>query len=377
MSENMEILKIEKQFTEKMHNKSGTKTYIVLIMKAMHNEMIQFVIAICIFFLLLLTSCAGRDMRPDTVIAQHSTEMKRTDILNKEMVQKSILFQQSTATDYRVGPEDLLEINVFQAKELDTVARINASGSIKLPLVDKVDAAGRTVSELESIITEKYRKYLSEPVIGIFIREYRSQQITVLGSVHKPGVYYITGQKSLLELLSMAGGLSTDAGDICIIQRNALPNPREDQTTDNLVIDLDQLVIKGQIALNIPMHSGDVILVPKSGIFFVDGAVRGPGSFPLKGRTTFTQAISMAKGLSGDATKSDIKIYRDTGKQERDIITLDYEDVLQGKLQDIELKDKDVIIVSSSGLKRFIGGLAGYFNFGGFGFTGLRPGVGF
>ncbi|MEW6003566.1 MAG: hypothetical protein AB1638_13095, partial [Nitrospirota bacterium] len=91
---------------------------------------------------------------------------------------------------------------------------------------------------------------------------------------------------------------------------------------------------------------------------------------------TFSQAISMAKGLSMDATKSDIKLYRDTGKQERDAITIDYDDVLQGKIQDIELKDKDVIIVSSSGFKRFVGGLAGYFNFGYFGFSGVRPGTG-
>ncbi|MDQ7788243.1 MAG: SLBB domain-containing protein, partial [Thermodesulfovibrionales bacterium] len=145
---------------------------------------------------------------------------------------------------------------------------------------------------------------------------------------------------------------------------------------DNIVIDLDQLLIKGQVAFNIAMNAGDVILVPKSGIFFVDGAVKNPGSFPLKGKMTFTQAISLAKGFGVDAKKSDIKIYRDTGKQERDVITIDYDDVLDRKLPDIEMKDKDVIIVTSSTLKRIYGGLAGYFNFGYFGFTGVRPGAG-
>jgi hypothetical protein len=85
----------------------------------------------------------------------------------------------------------------------------------------------------------------------------------------------------------------------------------------------------------------------------------------------------MAKGLGLDAMKSDIKIYRDTGKQERDVITIDYDEVLDRKVPDIEVKDKDVIIVTSSNFKRFIGGLIGYFNFGYFGFSGVRPGTGF
>jgi polysaccharide export outer membrane protein len=348
----------------------------MMIIKKIQNEMLQVVITICVFFLLVLTSCAGRELQPEAMLAQHAPETK-TDKLNTEITQKSILFQKtSSAADYKIGPEDLLEVTVFQAKELDTIARVSASGFIKLPLIDKVEASGRTTSELESVITEKFKIYLSEPVVGVFIREYRSQQITVLGSVRTPGVYYVSGQKSLLELLSLAGGLSGDAGDICIVQRNATGNQQEHQSTDNIVIDLDQLLIKGQVGFNIAMNAGDVILVPKSGLFFIDGAVKNPGSFPLKGKITFTQAISLAKGLSLDAKTSDIKIYRDTGKQERDVITLDYDDILDRKLPDIEIKDKDVIIVSSSTLKRIYGGLAGYFNFGYFGFSGVRPGAG-
>lgn len=348
------------------------------MIRSLKNEMIQSLLALTAFLLLLfLSSCAGRDIRPEALIAQHTSETK-TERLNAEILQKSTAFQKmSSAADYIIGPEDLLEITLFQAKELDTVARVSASGFIKLPLIDKVEASGHTTSELESIIAEKFKTYLSEPVVGIFIREYRSQQITVLGSVQKPGVYYVSGQRSLLELLSLAGGLSGDAGDICIVQRSTPSDAVDQQTTSNMVVDLDQLLIKGQIAFNIPMHAGDVILVPKSGIFFVDGAVRSPGSFPLKGKMTFTQAISMAKGLDMDATKSDIKIYRDSGKQERDVITIDYDEVLERKIPDVEIKDKDVIIVSSSSFKRFLGGLAGYFNFGYFGFSGVRPGVGF
>ena len=212
----------------------------MLIIETIRNEMLQVVIVICIFILLLLTSCAGRDVRPEAVLAQHATETK-TDRLNTEITRKSMVFQKtSSVADYKIGPEDLLEITVFQAKELDTVARVSASGFIKLPLIDKVEASGRTTSELESVLTEKFKTFLSEPVVGVFIRDYRSRQVTVLGSVQKPGVYYVSGNRSLLELLSLAGGLSADAGDICIVQRSSAENPRENQATDNIVIDLDQ-----------------------------------------------------------------------------------------------------------------------------------------
>ncbi len=342
----------------------------VMIKIIIQNEMIQGVIAISIFFLLLLTSCAGNNVRTESVLLQHASSDTKPDRLNMELTQKSTQLKKSfSSADYKIGHEDLLEITVFQAKELDTVVRVSASGYIKLPLIDKIEATGLTVYELESLISEKYRTYLADPVVSVFIKEYRSQQIAVLGSVNHAGVFYVSGQRSLLDLLSLDGCLSQDAGDICIIQRNTPSDPQNNQTSNNIVVDLDHLLLKGQVDLNLPMYSGDVILVQKSGLFFVDGAVNSPGSFPLKGKMTITQAISMAKGMSYEAIKSDVKIYRDNGKPERDLITLDYDSILDRKSHDVELKDKDIIIVSSSGLKKFVKGIAGYFNFGFFGLS--------
>jgi protein involved in polysaccharide export with SLBB domain len=162
----------------------------------------------------------------------------------------------------------------------------------------------------------------------------------------------------------MAGGLNPDAGDVCIIQKTSGGDQKGNQQIQSMVIDLDQLLIKGDIGLNIPVSSGDVIHVPQAGIFFVDGGVNGPGSFPLKGKITFTQAISMAKGFNYEAVQSDVKIYRDTGKPEREMITVDYNSILDGKSMDVEIKDKDVIIVSKSGLKGFVGKLTTGLSFG-------------
>ncbi len=344
--------------------------------KTIQDELFKGIIITMVFLLLLLTSCAGTGnaVRPGSTLIQQTSSGTKAEKLNMELTQKSIELQKKTfsTADYKIGPEDLLEIKVFQASELDTVARVSASGFIKLSLIDKIEAAGLTVYEVESLICKKLEKYLTEPVVSVFIKEYRSQQIAVLGSVKNPGVYYVTGQRSLLDLLSMAGGLNQDAGDICILQRTSGNNHQDNQHVEKTVVDLSQLLIKGNFDLNIPLYSGDVLHVPQAGIFFVDGAVQSPGSYQLKSKLTFTQAISMAKGLNYEALRSDMKIYRDNGKPEREVIAIDYDSILGGKSPDVEIKDKDIIIISRSGIKSFIKGIAATLNFGIFS-LGARP----
>lgn len=356
-----------------------------MLIKTIKNELFQGIFAISIFILLLLTSCAGNELRPETLILQQASTETKADKLNLKLSQTGAELKKAfSVSDYKIGPDDLLEIHVFQVSDLNTIARVSATGHIKMALIDKIEAAGLTVAEVESLICKKLEKFLKEPAVTVFIKEYRSQQIAVLGSVKSPGVYYVTGQRYLLDLLSMAGGLSQDAGDVCIIQKTGSgkniggeSEPADEGNIEQIVIDLNALLVNGRIDLNLPLASGDVIHVPEAGIFFVDGAVNSPGSFKLKKKMTLAQALSMAKGLSYHAVRSDIKIYRESNKGERDVLTIDYDDILNMKIPDIELKDKDIIIVSGSGFKRFIGGLAGYFNFGYFGFSGVRPGSGF
>jgi len=348
----------------------------------MKNDLFQSFILIVIFILLLLSSCAGPGTQHDAIISKYDAQVRneeatpgKSEILNTELSQKGQELRKAySSADYKIGPEDLLEIDVFQVPELKTTARVSAKGYIKLPLTDSIEASGLSVAELESLIAKRLEKYVTEPVVGVFVKEYRSQQISVLGAVKDPKVYYATGQRYLLDMLSMAGGLSLEAGTICIVQRVSQGDTAgKEATTEKIVIDLNKLLIDGNADLNIPVQGGDVVQVPKSGIFFVDGAVGGSGEYNLKNKITFTQAISMAKGLSDSAMHSDIRIYRDTGKPEKEVITLDYDAVLNGQEKDIEIKDKDIIIVSSSGLKRFFSKLTagigmGMFRVGGAGF---------
>lgn len=111
------------------------------------------------------------------------------------------------ADDYRIGPQDLIEIQVFGIDNLKREVRVNSKGSISLPLIGTVVLGGLTGQEAEALIASMYEKdYLRDPQVSVFIKEFTSQRITVEGAVAKPGVYPIRGQTTLLQAIAIAGG---------------------------------------------------------------------------------------------------------------------------------------------------------------------------
>lgn len=114
--------------------------------------------------------------------------------------------------DYRIGPQDLLELQVFGIDALNRTVRVNSRGSISLPLVGLVPAAGLTSEQLEEALAAKLAKdYLQNPQVSVFIKEFTSQRVTVEGAVKKPGVYPLKGRTSLLQTLATAEGLTSVA----------------------------------------------------------------------------------------------------------------------------------------------------------------------
>lgn len=110
-------------------------------------------------------------------------------------------------TDYKIGPNDLLDVEVFGVEQLKRTVRVNSSGQVSLPLIGPVSVAGLLPTEAEARIAHRYsEKYLQDPQVSIFIREFTSQRITVDGAVARPGIYPLTGQMTLLRALAMAGG---------------------------------------------------------------------------------------------------------------------------------------------------------------------------
>lgn len=118
------------------------------------------------------------------------------------------------SADYKVGPQDLLEISVFQVADLNRTVRVNTGGEISLPLIGVVQAGGRTVQQVQDDIAHKLtEKYLQNPQVSVFVKEFTSQRVTLEGAVAKPGIYPLTGQTSLLQTIAMAGGLN-DMADL-------------------------------------------------------------------------------------------------------------------------------------------------------------------
>ena len=210
------------------------------------------------------------------------------------------------AADYRIGARDLLEVRVFDLEQLDASVRVTEAGTISLPMIGELQASGLTRVELEGEIEEALTRYVNEPQVSVFIREYQSQRFSVIGAVRSPGPYDMVGQTTLLEALSMAGGIDTaDAAGTITVLRAGLSGPP-------LEIDLDVLLNEGNLSYNIEVNRGDTInVVPKQSYFiYVYGRVRQPGSYELRESVTLLQAISMGGGVADRAQKKKVRILR-------------------------------------------------------------------
>jgi len=332
----------------------------------MQFGIIFFILSIC-----FLSGCGGASTAAHPSSTAIQAANRGTNKFNEALMMSAVTQQSSIEDSYLIGPEDVLEIEAYNVEELKKTVRVNSQGDIALPLVGVIHVKGLTASEVEQFIAKKLDKYVQETAVTVFIKEYKSQRISVIGAVNKPNVFAVTGQRYLLDMLMMAEGLAKEAGSICYVIRPILKHsPTERSTT--MVIDLDELLVGGNLTLNIPVFAGDAIHVPKGGLIFVDGSVKVPGAYSFRSRTTtLVQAISMAQGMNADAALSDIKIFRDNGKGEREAIPADYDAIRNGEQPDILLSENDIIIVPQSGVKNFFNGfvstLKGFISFG------LRP----
>jgi polysaccharide export outer membrane protein len=246
--------------------------------------------------------------------------------------------------DYRIGSKDLLEIRVFELPELSQTVRVSEDGSVSLSLLGKVEVAGLTAQELEkklaSILDQKYTKAAH---VTVFVKEY--QKVAVIGAVGKPGNYELVGPTTLLQVISQAGGLTSDALNELYVFRQG-----EGGKKTRIVINLEELTINGDQNLNIDLQPNDVVNIPVDRMLtvFVYGEVKNPGAilFKQSKRVTLLQAIAQAGGTTEWASKSRVMIKRKnktTGKEMK--IPLNLKDIITGKKSDIILEEGDIVIV--------------------------------
>jgi polysaccharide export outer membrane protein len=257
-----------------------------------------------------------------------------------------------TDHDYRLGPGDVVKIEAPQAPEINGLSvRISGPGTVNLPLVGEMRLGGLTTSEGEQALAQHLGRYIHTPQVSLFVSEFASQEITVTGAVASPGVIPIQRPRSLFEILSMAGGLAANAGSTVNVQTQAPDPVTGQQVRHNLIVDLRDLVTDPN-ATALVLRGGDSVYVPEAGVFFVDGAVARPGSYPLRPEMTVLKAIAVAGGTDWAAVEDNVRVIRRDGSLVPREIPVDLESVRDRGAEDMVLQDGDVVVVDTNQAKR-------------------------
>ena len=251
-------------------------------------------------------------------------------------------------SDYRIGRQDLLEIKVFDVEELNQTVRVADDGSISMPLLGRLEISGLTKTTLEAKIAGLLEeRYVRDPQVTVFVKEYESKSVAVSGAVKRPGSYEMLGRKTLLEMLSMAGGLDKDFGKEIIIFRG-----KDDGTTQRLASDLERLVYEADPELNLIVEAGDIIYVPtvEKIRLFVTGAVRQPDVYevPRDEPVTVLKAVTLAGGTTDRAARKRVQILRSDPDGNRVTLVVNLREIQRGKAEDPLLQKGDIVLVPES-----------------------------
>ena len=310
--------------------------------------------------------------------------------------------------DYVIGNGDLLDVEVFDVKELSREVRVSQTGSIGIPLVPvRLHVAGLTEVQAEQKITEvlEANGLVSHAEVSLSVKERKSKPITVVGAVGHSMVYQADRPVSLLEVLAEAGGLANDAGDTVIVNRPTQEAPSDPieppaigpedpahaavsngstytgpaqeppsstaavsnasanspasidppHLNNTITINLNELMESGDATNNIILQAGDIVTVPHSGIVYVLGAVNKPGGFVLandRGQLTALKILALAGGLSHVARSDHAVIVRKDTQGRQHEVAVDLKKVMERQAEDVQLQPSDILYVPNSASKQ-------------------------
>jgi polysaccharide export outer membrane protein len=254
---------------------------------------------------------------------------------------------QSKDSSYRVGPRDLLSIRVDEDEKLNGDRRVSEAGMVNLPLLGDVPVLGKTTGEITQIVKKLLEdKYMQRASVDVQVTEFRSRPISVIGAVKTPGNLGFSGHWTLLEAITAAGGLAENHGNVAYILRRA-----ENGLSDQVTIDLNDLLVRGDQRLNVPIFANDLINVPVTVevTVYCIGEVARPGALVFKSneRITLLAAVAHAGGLTDRASRK-VLVKREAHSEGPLELTVDFNRILAGKEPDVELRQGDVIVVKES-----------------------------
>lgn len=308
---------------------------------------IIFVLAfICSVFLL---SCARYPTIPEiekvekTIAEEETPESENIGDIFQKKAPALIPHTETDKEDYEIGPRDVLEIVIWDHDDLKREVHVSRKGEFSFPLIGKVHADGITVAQLEKKIGDELSgRYIIDPQVSITVKEYRSKRVFILGEVETPGEYPLTGETTLVEVLTLAGGPTEDAGSEVIVIRpkNHRENPVSlEEAREDEIIDLSlRKLLEGDTSQNVFLEPNDTIYIPHAEYFYVFGEVKKPGRYSMEKGTTVLKAITTAGGVSEKAAINKTRIVREQEGAKIEI---------QVKMTD-PLEPEDIVMVPES-----------------------------
>lgn len=266
---------------------------------------------------------------------------------------------------YRIGPGDVLDIRILNRPTISRDAvRVEGNGVIRMPLIDEeIQAACKTEGQLAKEIAEKYTKFYRKPQVDVFIKEYHSRQVAVIGAVNEQSRFELQRRIRLLDLLTYAKGTSAKAGrTINIVHAPRAQACQAGDTADEAAFSSYKLsdTLQGDPRANPYIEAGDIIIVPEANLVYVVGNVFTPLTIPLKEPITLSRAVAMAGGVKQDSKKDKVRIVRqEPGAATSKEMLVDLTAIEKKRADDVALMPNDIIDVPASGSKSFLRGLLG------------------
>lgn len=242
---------------------------------------------------------------------------------------------------YRIGVGDKLRIHIYGDENFtDREVRVVEDGTISIPYLGEVAAAGLTLSEAADEMTRRLSAgYLVNPKLSLDVVEYQSQWVNVAGEVERPGRYYLRGRMRLVDVLAQAGGLKREAGTEIRLTR-----PRPDGSDEVTRVRRDALYMTDDPAANPVLRSGDTVTVATEEYFFIKGEVKSPGRYPIASETTILKAISLAGGFDQYANRKKVELLRKKGEETLRLV-INVERIESRKGEDVPILPGDIINV--------------------------------
>lgn len=269
---------------------------------------------------------------------------------------------------YRIGPGDVIEVLVYNQPQLTRPSlRVDALGMIRMPLLEgEIKAACKTESELGKELTVRYQEYQKYPQVEVYVKEYNSQLVAIVGAVNSPGRFQLQRRVRLFEILTLAGGPNATAGRTVqivhapnspIVCEDENENGHEEGKAEISFYDLNA-TLRAEDTANPYLKAGDVITVPTAEEIYILGNVHKPSTIPLKESVTISKAITMAGGVLPDADSKHVRITRQAPGANKTELVVNLKEINKGAAEDIPLQANDVVQVSgASGAKSVFKGI--------------------